>query len=411
MLKVLRQRNFALLWIGQVISLIGDWVLTIALPFYIYALTGSALATGAMFIAVTLPRLLLGSLAGVFVDRWDRRWTMIAADVSRALLLPVLLIVRSSQWLWIVYVVAFVESAISQFFIPAKSAIIPRLVGEEHLVAANSLDALSDALTRLIGPAIGGALFAFVGIGSVVYIDSASYLFSGLMILLILMPPVQRKEETNVPVSATSTPWAKVWRDWLEGLRLVKKERLLMGIFMVTGITMIATGFINVLLVVFVKKSLHGDALVLGWLTTAQGSGGMIGALTIGQVGKLLRPIYLIILGLGTAGVFLFFIVNIPVLPLDLVLTALIGLTVVGFFVTVQTLLQKGVADEYRGRVFGAFGTTNALLMLIGMGIASSLGDTLGVVILLDIAGGLFLLAVVLAMLTLQKAAISNNFA
>lgn len=87
MFAVLGQRNFALLWVGQVVSLIGDWVLLIALPFYVYALTGSVLATGAMFIAETLPRLVLGSLAGVFVDRWDRRWTMIVADVLRALIL------------------------------------------------------------------------------------------------------------------------------------------------------------------------------------------------------------------------------------------------------------------------------------------------------------------------------------
>src|SRR5712691_1616441 len=109
MFAVLGQRNFALLWVGQVVSLIGDWVLLIALPFYVYALTGSVLATGAMFIAETLPRLVLGSLAGVFVDRWYRRWTMIVADVLRALILLLLLLVRSNQWIWFIYVVACCE--------------------------------------------------------------------------------------------------------------------------------------------------------------------------------------------------------------------------------------------------------------------------------------------------------------
>src|SRR5712692_1752341 len=160
MFNVLRQRNFALLWFGQLISLIGDWVLFIALPFYVYELTGSTLATGVMFIAQLLPRLLLGSVAGVFVDRWDRKRIMIIADVLRGFVLLLLLVVRSPEWLWAVYLVAFVQSAIGQFFIPAKSAIIPLLVGEQDLIEANSLNAVSDSLTRPIGPALGGVLMA-----------------------------------------------------------------------------------------------------------------------------------------------------------------------------------------------------------------------------------------------------------
>ncbi len=125
MLKLLRQRNFSLLWFGQFISVIGDWVLFIALPFYTYSLTGSVLATGAMFIVSTLPRLVLGSVAGVFVDRWDRKRTMIVADVLRVLLVAMLLFVRSRDWLWLIYASSFLESVVSQFFNPAKSAIIP----------------------------------------------------------------------------------------------------------------------------------------------------------------------------------------------------------------------------------------------------------------------------------------------
>src|SRR6201986_749013 len=101
MLATLRQRNFALLWFGSLISFVGDWVLLIALPVYIYDLTGSTLATGAMFIAQTLPRLLFGSLAGVFVDRWDRRWTMIVANLACTAVLPV----HSVADLWIVYLI------------------------------------------------------------------------------------------------------------------------------------------------------------------------------------------------------------------------------------------------------------------------------------------------------------------
>src|SRR6266702_767212 len=141
MLAVLRQRNFALLWFGQLISLTGDYVLIVALPFYTYQLTGSVLATGVMFLVQALPGLFLGSLAGVFVDRWDRRWTMIASDLLRAGVLLFLLLARSRDLVWIIYAVAFTEQLISLFFIPAKGAIIPNLVEEQHLMAANSFAA------------------------------------------------------------------------------------------------------------------------------------------------------------------------------------------------------------------------------------------------------------------------------
>src|SRR5512137_674691 len=118
MLSVLRQRNFFLLWFGQLISVIGDWVLVIALPFYTYNLTGSALASGGMFIVSTLPRLALGSVAGVFVDHWDRKRTMIVADILRVLLTLLLILVRSRDGLWLIYASAFLESLVSQFFNP-----------------------------------------------------------------------------------------------------------------------------------------------------------------------------------------------------------------------------------------------------------------------------------------------------
>src|SRR3712207_6800501 len=150
MLATLRQRNFAFLWAGGLISVFGDWVLIAALPFHVYTLTGSALAASSMLIAYTLPGLLFGSVAGVFVDRWNRKRIMVIADLLRAVLLLLLLAFRSRDWLWVVYVVAFVESAVGQFFGPARGALIPRLAGESHLVAANSLNALSDNLARLL---------------------------------------------------------------------------------------------------------------------------------------------------------------------------------------------------------------------------------------------------------------------
>ncbi len=402
MLAALRQRNFGLLWFGQLISMTGDWVLFIALPFYIFSLTGSALATGIMFMAMTLPRLLFGSLAGVFVDRWDRRRTMIVADLLRAALLLLLLVVRSPEWVWLIYVVAFVESAISQFFNPAKSAIIPQLVGEQDLLAANSLNGLSDALTRLVGPALGGALLGALGLTSVVLTDSVSFLVSGLMIALISLPPTQPQPAAPAPRASASAAWRAVWGEWLAGLKLVKMEYVVAAIFIVMGIAMFGDSIITVLLVPLAKEVMRCDALQLGWLMAAQGVGGLIGGLLVGQMSKALSSRMLIPLGLGITATILLVIVNFPIYTMALALMVLVGIAVMAWAVSAPTLLQMSVADRYRGRVFGTLNTTTALMSLCGMGLAGALGDLIGIVPVLNISGGLYLLSAVVALVMLR---------
>ena len=420
MLVALRQRNFALLWFGQLISLTGDYVLIVALPFYTYQLTGSVLATGVMFLVQALPGLFLGSLAGVFVDRWDRRWTMIASDLLRAGVLLFLLLVRSRDLVWIIYAVAFTEQLISLFFIPAKGAIIPNLVEEQHLMAANSLNSTSDAITRLVGPPLGGALLALLGLSSTVFVDSVSYLVSAVMILLISMPArllpagealaVDQKEETEQKTkSSMLVTLVGVWREWLDGLRLVIHERILLTLFVAGAIIMLSQGIINVLIVVFVKAILHGDASTFGLLITFQGIGMLAGAVLVGQLGKRLKPAYLLALGTVPAGMAVLAIVNVANIVLTLALITVVGVLVVSFFITEQTLLQSAVADEYRGRVLGAYSTTSSLFYIIGIGCGSVLGGLLGVVGALDISGALFALAGVVALLMLRGVPVGST--
>ncbi|MCP4423608.1 MAG: MFS transporter, partial [Chloroflexi bacterium] len=113
MLATLRNRNFSLLWVAGLVSLIGNWILIAALPFHIYAVTGSALATSGWLMAYIVPGILFGSIAGVFVDRWDRRRTMIGASLLQAAVIPLLLLAQSAEWIWVVYLVAFIESSLS----------------------------------------------------------------------------------------------------------------------------------------------------------------------------------------------------------------------------------------------------------------------------------------------------------
>jgi MFS family permease len=402
MLAVLRRRSFAMLWLGQLVSQIGDMVLIIALPFYVYQLTGSLLQTGLMYIVETLPRILLGSLAGVFVDRWDRRRIMIVSDLGRAVVLLLLLLVHSPDHLWLIYVVAGIQSVISLFFAPALSAITPALVDEHQLVAANSLQSVSESLMRFVGPPLGGALLALVGLAGVALVDSASFLLSALMLVSIGVP--SRDRTAGPRADRIGALWVQVWREWLDGLRLVRARPTLTALFVTLGLFALAGGLAAAPLIAFVREVMGGTALTLGWMAMAQGAGSLLGAGLVGRAMTVVRPAYLVGVPLSAAGCIVLLFVNIPTLVVVLPLIALMGVLIVGFFVATQTLVQLNVDDQYRGRVASALGTTTALMGLFGMLIASALGDRAGPVSLLDGTASLNTLAGVVAMVLLRDA-------
>ena len=139
MLGALRIRDFRLILASQLLSNTGDWLLLVAAPFFVFELTGSTMATGLTLTAESVPAILLGPVAGVFADRWDRRRTMIATDLLRAAAVLSMIAVHSRGGIWIVYAALTVEAAFSQFFNPARRALVSNLVGRgPELSAANS---------------------------------------------------------------------------------------------------------------------------------------------------------------------------------------------------------------------------------------------------------------------------------
>ena len=413
MLTLLRQRNFALLWFAGLISLIGDWMLMIGLPIYVYILTHSALATGVMFIAGILPQIALGSVAGVFVDRWDRKRVMLITNVLLAVCLLPLLLFHSVSLLWVVYIVAFLESLISQFFTPAESALLPRLVHEEQLASANSVSSLNGNLARLIGPPLGGLVAGLLGLTSIALLDAASFLIAAVLIMLITVNAKPAKKEVSEATTVKANPWWNVWHEWLEGLRLVKQERNVAAMFALIAITSLGEGVFSVLIIAYVSKILHGGALQLGWLQGAQAVGGLIGGLLIGFVVKKVSLPHLIGFGAIAFGIIDLLIFNYPTffpgIVIGLALFVLVGIPGVGFSTGVTTLLQTSVEDEYRGRVFGAMGTTSALLMLLGIIVAGLLGDPLGVITVLNTQGGMYVLAGLCVLVLLRPVAVKET--
>lgn len=406
MLAPLRNRNFALLWLGGMISFAGDWAMLIALPVFIYDLTGSAMATGGAFIALSLPRLLFASLAGVFVDRWDRRRTMIIANLLSAAVLLLLLPVHAASQLWLVYAVAFLHTTLSLFFMPAESALVPALVPEPELLQANALLALNWELMRLIAPPLGGLAMVALGFHSAVVIDAISFLAAAA--LFALLAPGERL----IPAAADGTgALRRVARELGEGAALVRRSGPIRAIFVVVGVAMVAEGVLNVLGFPWLKQVLNGGALERGWLTSAQAVGGLLGGVLIGRVARQVRTSHLI----GASGVILGLLTlayaNVTSLPLPptlwlpaaLFIKVLQGLPVMGMFVSVDTLLQQSVADRFRGRVFGAYGAAVGLATLFGQTLASLLGDRVNVVTMLDMVGLLYMGGGLLALALLHS--------
>ncbi len=387
-LTLLRDRRFGLLWLGGLISLTGNWILFAGLPLAVYELTGSTLATGAFFIATMIPRIALGTVAGVFVDRWDRRRVLVVANIALALTLLPLLLVSSEETIWLVYVVGVVQSTLSLVIIPAEGALLPRLVGEDRLVAANALNALNNQIARLIGPAIGGLAVGFGGLGTVAVLDSISYLTAALLIGAIAVDA--RPQLVDRSVEEALRVWARLRRDWVEGMRVIRDAgettRMILTFAAITGL---GEGVIITLFVPYAVDVLDGGGPLYGALISAQAIGGLVGGLALGVLGSPLPPARLLALSAIVFGAIDLVIFTYPTF-LDGYVLALVLMVVVGFPAAAlgaayTTLTQTAVVDAYRGRLIAAVTTIGSFTMLVGMIVAGVLGDVVGVVPLLII--------------------------
>ena len=403
MLAVLRHRDFGLLWLAGLISFAGDFALIVALPLHVYRLTGSTVATAAAIAAGFLPGILFGSVAGVFVDRWDRKRTMVVADLMRAIvLLPVLAAPHS---LGLLYAVAAARGTIGLFFAPAEGALLPTLVGEERLVAANALNALNDNLGRLIGPALGALLYAETGITGAVLADAASFVGSALLIGLIA---ADARPVRGADAATDGSPWTRMVADWRAGLRVVRQDRALRVLFAAWSLSSVAEGvFLTLGLAPLVLDVLGGTPAQVGWLGTAQAVGGLIAGVVIARVGHRVAMRWLVgggMVGLGLADLGAFNAHRVAAPGTAAVGVAMGWMVLAGFPVVAggagrQALVQAQTVDAYRGRVFGALRAVQGLALLVGFGVGGVLGDAVGIVPVLSasaavrVLGGLVALA------------------
>jgi Na+/melibiose symporter-like transporter len=402
----LRHRDLRLLLAAGLISQTGDWVLSVGLAYYVYALTGSTLASAIALLASFVPQIALGSLAGVFVDRWDLKRTMVAADVLLALgLLPLLAVHRPGQ-IWIVYLVSAWQGVVQQFFAPAQQALIPRVVEEAHLVTANALGGQSNDVARLIGAALGGVVVAVGGIRLLALVDAASFLISAGLLARMRAAPDPHQSAVHEASGTLRARVSQVRAEWADGLRLCLGHKVLrvIGLFMM--VSCVGEGIMGTLFAPFVRTVLHASSGTYGVIGSVQAIGGICGGLLAAAYGHRLpvaRVMGLSALAFGAIdlALFLYPLAYVAAWP-AIVLMIVVG--VPGAFLTAaaMTLLQRGTTDTHRGRVFGALGAVEGAAIVGGALAAGLLGQSLGIIPTLAAQGGGYVLAGALVLVALR---------
>ncbi|RDI21516.1 MFS transporter [Lentzea flaviverrucosa] len=353
MLEALRIRDFRLLWTGRTVSLLGSWLLVIAIPAHVFALTGSLLATGLTLVAEYLPPLLLGPFAGVVADRWDRRRVMITADLFRAAAVALMLVATAGHSLWLVYAALIAESTGAVLFRPAAQAQVPAVVGTgSGLSSANSLNAAVDGTVRLVAPPLGAVILTFAGFQTLIWIDVASYLVSAVAIALT----------TRTTAQAVSK---RVFADLAGGWKVLRGLPIARALLPLTAVFLAANASLSALLVPFGVRQLGGSEQI-GLVVSALGAGFLLGAVVIrGLVDRVQPRLLLAVSQLATAVAFL---VLFSSTSLVVALPAGVAIGVFGSMtlVTPQTTLQRAVPNEALGRISAVFLTAEALATLVG---------------------------------------------
>src|SRR5579875_708903 len=252
------RRNFRLVVSASLISLTGDWILMVGLMYRVYQATGSTLASALLMLAAILPQVVLGSLAGVFVDRWDRRRTMVIANLLMAGGLAPLLAIHGAQRIWLAFPVLFFESIVQQFFAPAEQALFPTLVDDAELTRANGLNSQNQNLARLLGSAFGGILSAAGGVPLVTAADLLSFLLAALLVARVTgVAPTPRREAGRESLRSRASA---LLAEWTEGLRATRSSRVLTALAVFMVVTSIGEGDIATLFAPFVRSVLHGGS-------------------------------------------------------------------------------------------------------------------------------------------------------
>jgi len=407
--EVLKNRNFFLLWLGQIISQVGDRLGQMALIAFVYLRApGSTIEIAKILSFTIIPVFLIGPIAGVYVDRWDRRRTMYTCDFLRTILVFIipffLFYTRSSLP---IYFLVFIIFCIGRFFVPAKMSIIPDLVEKKDLLMANSLVHTTGMIAAILGFGISGVLVEWMGAKSGFYLDSASFLISGTMIFLIAKRASAKINLRRVSQEIVEVIRKSVYQELKDGILYFMKKK---DIRFTAGITFIlwsALGAVYVVLIAFVQKTLHSATKDLGFLIMFLGIGLFAGSLIYGRFGQRISHYKVIFVSLVFSGimlvVFALAIEQYPYFSIAAMLSFLLGLLIAPIMIASNTIIHNASDTEMRGKIFSSLEIVMHLGFLLLMFISSILAERFSHVLVLIFVGYIVTLVGILSLIYHRK--------
>jgi MFS family permease len=389
-LRLVRNRNFSLLWVGQLISLLGDRIHIIALGALV-AGRGSELELGLTFAATAVPSVVLGPLAGVLVDRWDRRRTMIACDVVRAVLVLAVPFAFEIH-IGFVYLAAFLTATITLLFRPAKTAVVPAIVEERDLVSANSAMSVPETAADLIGFPVAGLIVTALSsvVGAAFVLDAGTYIISGVLIWAMILP--RQLEDPIAPISVRG-----VWREMREGFAFLWGEAALLSNTLLSTLAQVAVGAEIVVSLLYARDVVDRGAMsfeqTYSLLLTAIAVGSVLAGIAVGAIGDRLPKGPMVIAGFIGMGVSLIVagLVTHPLLAM--IAFFFTGAMNMLFIIPTVTLFQQRTPQRLMGRVVSSrqalvFGSIAA-----SMGLSGWLAGIIGSAMVLIVSGAICALA------------------
>ncbi len=372
---VLSHRDFSYLWSGQLVSNIGTAISSLALMFYAFALTGSAMSMAILAMVQVLPVVVFAGFVGVYVDQWNRKTIMIASDVVRAvtiLLIPLTIyfppVMPTIYW---VYLLTFIYATANAWFFPARSASIPNLVEGDELVAANSLSQMTFQVVQLVVPPVGGILVALLAPDYFLAfaITSSTFVFSAFAL---------RGIRTNLIPDRSRDDKESLMKQIAQGARYVAGNAILSFLFVFAMLLAASSGILNALLIPYLEGELGLGSAQFGLILSAGAATGAVAAIYFSRKKELNKPLYLV----ASAGLLAGFVVFALVLAFDLLTVmlswAIIGAVDVTLNIPLSVLMQELVEDKLRGRVFALLNVAFTAVQVVGMGIGGVWAEVAG---------------------------------
>ena len=385
---VLSKPAFSVLWLSEAVSLIGDRILMIALINMVYEWSGSAVAVSALSLIKAIPALVLGTVAGVFADRWPRKWVMVFSNLAQFALV---LLIPWTKSLWVVYGVYFVMSVVSQFFIPARSATIPQLVPHSALMVANSLFAVAFVGAIAIGPAVGGWIIDRYGMDTAYWVDALTFLLPAIAVTFLAIPQ-QPKALTHNSLTG----------DWREGMAVVRAQADIRYSLLLIGAVALLIASLSALGVILVRESLGGSAGDFGLVMSVTGAGMVSGAILTPILGKRINRLILAGCGALLGGVAMLGLALSNQMAGVIVAGFGVGFGMVSVQVNGQTILQQA-PDRLRGRMLGLSQTVMGSVTFAAAGLAGGLAGWLGASAVLAGVGGLVCITAVIILNSIRR--------